>query len=111
MKAIDWPLCIKLAAGNIDLARELLQKFIEDLPNEFDALEKAFEAKDTEGLLSLVHRLHGACCYCGTPLLKQAALDLEVALKQQALDDIQPLYQELKQAIQTVLTEFKRNSF
>jgi len=111
MNAIDWQLCIKLAAGNTELARELLEKFIEDLPNECEALDNAFEAKDTEELLSLVHRLHGACCYCGTPILKQAALDLEIALKQQALDDVGPLYQQLKLAIQTVLTEFKKHAF
>jgi len=91
IKIIDWELADSLANGSRDLAREMLNILLTDLPNDKWEIAAAFNANDFETMLKLVHKLHGAVCYCGTPRLKEAVFNLEVALKLRN-EDVEELY-------------------
>jgi len=54
-----------------------------------------------------VHKLHGGTCYCGTPKLKDAAKQLEIAIKSndKATDR---LYKKLCKEIKAVQQEFAK---
>lgn len=101
---LDHALAIKLAGGKKELAEELLTKLLSTLPNDLEQMQTTFEEKDWERLRDQVHRLHGACCYCGVPTLKKCAHKLENTIATRALDIIQPRFDELKQAIQDLMT-------
>jgi len=104
---IDWALGQKLAGNRLDLAVEFLEKLTETLPQEKEKINAAVAAKNWETLRDVTHQLHGACAYCGVPLLKAAVHALEVAADSQLLPTITPCLEAFNQAADAVLTAMK----
>ncbi|WP_162902259.1 ATP-binding protein [Facilibium subflavum] len=79
---IDMELGAQLAGGDGEFAQEMLQALMKTLPKDIRQIKQAYQEKNAERLKALVHKLHGGCSYCGVPMLKKAASDLEKQLKQ-----------------------------
>lgn len=94
--SIDWALCVELSNHNVTLANDLLTLFIEDMPNARRDIIAAYEAGNDELLCDHAHKLHGACCYCGVPKLKQIVCALEGAAKEKATAQYTPLINLMK---------------
>ncbi|TMO77599.1 two-component sensor histidine kinase BarA [Pseudoalteromonas aurantia] len=93
---LDWPLALQHAGGKPDLAIEMLNMLLNSLDETIDSIQKAQQKQDTELLLSVIHKFHGACCYTGVPKLKKLAEALETSLKNQSpLAEIEPELFEL----------------
>lgn len=105
--AIDWDLSIELAAGKPEVAKEILTAFIKELPDTKAAISKAKEEGNREELHEEVHRLHGACCYCGIPRLKELCNLLETAMDEQEFEKADAYYKDLMQEIPAVLEDYK----
>lgn len=103
-KVIDWELGKKLAGNDLHLAQEMIKELVKSLPGYLKTLQKHHQQNSLDELKKTVHHLHGALCYCGTPCLKEAARNLEIALieKQPTLES---LYQRLLDEISTLLSE------
>jgi two-component system sensor histidine kinase BarA len=78
--SIDWQLGVRLAAGNATLAQELLLMLTNSLESEKRQINEYFSNKDYHNLRNLVHKLHGACCYCGVPNLRNILKNFEHSL-------------------------------
>ena len=104
-KVIDLELGTKLAGGRAELAKEFLEKLIASLPQEKVRINEAYLQKNWEALRNHVHKLHGACCYCGVPQLKEAAQKLETAAANRALDAIPAHLDAFNLALDTLLKE------
>ncbi len=104
-KIIDWELGKKLAGGRSELAKEFLRKLIASLPQDKAYINKDYAEKDWEALRNHVHKLHGACCYCGVPQLKEAAKNLETAVASHSLDTMYTHLEALNLAIDMLLKE------
>ncbi len=102
---IDWKLAIKLAGNKREIAEEMFFLLIKNLPEDVSELKKSYESNDYVELQRRVHKLYGALCYCGAPRLKNAARELEVALKKQWLNEIPSLFNKLTNEIHLVLQE------
>lgn len=81
MKVIDKDLALQRAGGNAQLAAELFNMLLQELPQQRSAIEAALAAGDYPSLQHLVHKLNGSATYCGVPALKAAADSLESNLK------------------------------
>lgn len=96
----DWGLCLKKCNNNPELAKELLDLFMAELPTFTQQIQEAQNKNDVKGLLDTVHKLHGACCYIGVPRLKQLVSKTENALKQKkakiSLQDISEILEEIR---------------
>lgn len=103
LPTIDLALGKKLAGGKESLARELIQLLKQQLPQDFAQIQKDFKAKNYTALQVSVHKLHGAASYCGTPALKQAAADLELALNTKHIEKVTELYTVLEYACNDIL--------
>jgi two-component system sensor histidine kinase BarA len=103
LKVLDHELGLKLAGGKADLAQELLEMLIEKLPLDREEISKIYKIKDQEKLLEVVHKLHGATCYCGVPRLKHAASTLETAIKSHDDEHMEELLDILLREIDAVL--------
>ncbi|BBN81031.1 histidine kinase [Pseudoalteromonas sp. A25] len=79
---LDWQLALQHAGGKPDLALEMLNMLLDGLEDLLNTLEQAYEQKDAQALLSVIHKFHGACCYTGVPKLKSLAEMIETSLKQ-----------------------------
>ncbi|TNC80439.1 MAG: hypothetical protein C9356_14370 [Oleiphilus sp.] len=97
---IDIPEGIHLCNGNEALAQEFLDKLITSLPEEKQALDTLLNNEDWDALEDAVHKLHGACHYCGVPRLRQAAREAEHALKTRSAN--------VDQSCKTLLSEIDR---
>ena len=68
---------IKLAGGNIQLAAELFDMLIKELPEHKEKLLATLDKNNLADMKYSVHKLHGATSYCGVPALRTAAAELE----------------------------------
>ena len=81
MSLFDKDLALKQAGGNADLAKELFEMLIKDLPISQQAMNSAHSKKDKEAFWKATHKIHGGTAYCGVPDLKAACKALEDKIK------------------------------
>jgi len=105
-KQLDWTLALQRAGGKLDLAKEMLWMLVQSLPAAQQAISQAMEQNDQEALLHHVHKLHGASCYTGLPVLKQLTELLETQLKKGSnISELEPELFELLDRIQAILQD------
>lgn len=108
--AIDWPLCIKKMSGNHALALEFLNRFVEELEKNRQEFIALFHQNDIENLHQAAHKLHGACCFCGVPLLQKKIVAFEQLAKKSHYEyEIKTDFYQLIQCIDDVLQEYILN--
>ncbi len=96
---VDWQQTLKLAANKSSLAKDMLLGLVDSLKLAQTNINQTFTKKDYKNMREHVHRLHGACCYCGVPALKSAVATLETALAKKDLENINFLLVELNKEI------------
>lgn len=79
-QVIDWQTCLKVAGNQVDLAKDMLISLLKELPSAQQKINNAYSDNDLKRLKDEVHRLHGACCYCGVILLRKTVSDFEKAI-------------------------------
>jgi len=80
-KVYDEQLSLQLAGGNEDLARQMLEMLLKELPVLRTNMNEVFAAGDEAALYDNVHKINGSSRYCGVPAIGQAANNLELLLK------------------------------
>ncbi|KTC65477.1 sensory box histidine kinase/response regulator (plasmid) [Legionella adelaidensis] len=107
---INWSLCIQRVSGNQALAREFLDRFIEELKNNRQEFIDYKEHGDIKALESTAHKLHGACCFCGVPQLQMHVAQLETAAKQaKNITELTTAFEQLIHSIDAVLFEYEQS--
>jgi two-component system, NarL family, sensor histidine kinase BarA len=92
---IDWELGKRLAGNQVDLAEDMMAMLKRSLPSEFAEIKNLTHQRDYSELLRHVHSLHGASAYCGTPRLKALLGVIEKQLRNQVVEEIDELVEEL----------------
>ena len=109
--AINWSLCVERMSGNHALAVEFLAHFIIELQTNREELILAFNQNDPEALERIAHKLNGACCFCGVPLLQKNTVKIETLARQSRdLNEIKTEFFQLIECIDDVLQEYARSS-
>ncbi|WP_370981504.1 response regulator [Agaribacterium sp. ZY112] len=93
---------LELTKNDAQLAFDMIKMLIESIQQEQPLMEKASREGRYDELYELVHRLHGACCYCGVPELKAAVKCVDTQLKQTELcdaNDLKKMYQKMKELV------------
>jgi len=106
--SIDFAEGLKLSNDNPELAALFLEKFLDSLPAEHTKIQQIHADNDLKKLDDVIHKLHGACHYCGVPKLRAIVQNTEHHLKTLndnaghiAIDkDISALLDELNKLIQ-----------
>lgn len=101
---IDKKLGVERAGGNEAVAKEMLTMLLERLETDKNEMEHAHRAGDWEQVCKLVHKLHGATMYVGTPKLQQACFALEKAIKSEETGQYQLLFDQLMEVIEKTLS-------
>ena len=73
--------CIDLAKSNSSLAKDMLSMLLSTLPEERKKIDESAVNSDLDTMYEAIHRLHGACCYCGVPRLRSATKVLDRQLR------------------------------
>lgn len=101
--SLDWPLALRQAANKSDLAHDLLQMLLDFLPQVSERVQAILDGTPDDGILDLIHKLHGSCSYSGVPRLKQLCFYLEQQLRQGVSnDELEPEWLELLDEIELV---------
>jgi len=96
----DEQLSLQLAGGNQDLARQMLEMLLKELPALRTDMNQAYKQGDKAALYDNVHKINGSTRYCGVPAVGQAANELELLLKAN--------HDELESALADLNTEIER---
>lgn len=107
---IDWNQAIHLSGNKRDLAEEMLALLIKGLPNDISHIHQAYKTKKYTELVRLVHKLHGALCYCGIPRLKAVISHLETDLKNNIMDSLPPLIDLLDIEVNLLLESYSSHN-
>ncbi len=67
--------------GDVDLAREIMRGFLEDVPEQIGLLGRKLDEGDTKAVEQLVHGIKGAAANAGGQVLAELAANLENAAK------------------------------
>lgn len=90
---------LHLCNGKNDLARDMLSKLAESLPEDSEAIAALYQKQNWDELQERVHRLYGGCCYCGVPELRKASATLDNLLIK---GDYSSLETELNQVLKAI---------
>ena len=106
---LDWQLALRQAAGKNDLARDMLQMLIDFLPEVRNKIEEQLVGENPEGLVDMIHKLHGSCGYSGVPRMKNLCQLIEQQLRSGTKEEeLEPEFLELLDEMDNVAREAKR---
>ena len=106
MSLFDKDLALEQAGGSSELAKELFEMLIKDLPSSLNIIQQAHANLDKEAVWDAVHKIHGGTAYCGVPELKLACKEMEDEIKiSYPSTKIDSLLNKLEVAINILLTE------
>ena len=106
--AIDWQLCVQKVSGNQAIAEKFLAKFIEELHKNREEFIQFMHHQNMKGLNETAHKLYGACCFCGVPLLQKNVLQIEkLAQNMTPHNVLSEAFAELIQSIDAVIAEYE----
>lgn len=103
---IDWDQAIKLTGGKYELAKELLQMFMDNLEAELIQIENLYTQQDLIQLHETIHKLHGSVSYCGLPALKQAVKRFQTAVKSKNITEITKTYEKFLKETKRLQQEY-----
>jgi two-component system sensor histidine kinase BarA len=103
--SVDWSVALTRANHNEEAAKEVFTSFIEQLPKIKADITQSWQQDDKALCLSLIHKLHGACCYTGVPNLRELCNELETALKNQQYDTVELRLPEFLDECDRILIE------
>lgn len=106
LAVIDWDLGLKIAGQKRDLAEELLDLFIQKLPDDVLMIKQLKREQNYPELLKRVHKLHSALCYCGLPRLKTVIAHLETDLKNNIMSNLPSLLDQLYDEVSLLLEQY-----
>lgn len=107
MKVIDLELGKELVGGDENTAKELLKMLADSLPAHQQIIHQAAKDQTIKDIISEAHKLHGATCYTGTPRIKAAAKELELTAKENKLELLPALIENLDKEITDFYHAFK----
>ncbi|MDN8600515.1 two-component sensor histidine kinase BarA [Citrobacter sp. S2-9] len=106
---LDWQLALRQAAGKSSLARDMLQMLLAFLPEVRNKIEEQLVGENPEGLVDLIHKLHGSCSYSGVPRMKSLCQFIEQQLRSGIKEEeLEPELLELLDEMDNVAREAKK---
>ncbi len=108
---IDWEQSLALSNHSSELAEELLMMLKNELPEFNQNIQQTLNEKNYEGLYNLLHKLHGSCCYCGVPRLKEKVMAAENDLKNKDYSELTHKISSVKKEVSTILNALEDDDY
>ena len=108
LPVVDWGQGNQLAENADELTKELLVMFLLHLPETQAGINQAYNEKDAKSLDNQLHKLQGACVYCGLLRLKAAVVNLSKTLKSDSNNfPDKALLDQVNQEMDAIVIELK----
>ncbi|TBR43423.1 response regulator [Marinomonas agarivorans] len=100
---VDIEKSLDIVDQQVAIAKDMFSMLINSLESEKQLIEHHFKESAVDKLIQVVHRLHGASKYCGTPELTKQAGFVEQHLKELGLEGAEEVVNDLLHAIDSLL--------
>jgi two-component system sensor histidine kinase BarA len=100
----DLEKALEIVDGKTNIAKEMFDMLADSLDAEKKLIQHHLENQDTEKLIEVVHRIHGASKYTGTINIARHAGFLETHLKELGLEDADGVAEDFIEAIEELLS-------
>lgn len=100
--SIDRHIALQTCGNRPEIAIEMLEILLRTLAVDRQDILAAISNEDMAQAEALIHKLHGACCYCGVTDLKNYCNAMETLIKKQMtehLPDVLPRFNEAVDAL------------
>jgi two-component system, OmpR family, aerobic respiration control sensor histidine kinase ArcB len=104
---IDLELGATTIGKDIHHAKEMIAMLIDSFPQDLLKVREAYEQGDWCAIQHVAHKLYGATCYCGTPRLNLASLNLDKYLEEGKKEFRDKLYLQMLEEIAAVKKEWE----
>lgn len=94
-QAVDFQIGILRVGGSRDIYQELLQEFVDELPDKLEKLKFYWMDQDTDNLYRAAHNLKGVSANLGALQLSELAGRLEKQVKEGYNDKVEGLLSEI----------------
>ena len=85
----DLEKALSITGGDRRLADEMLAQLKRELPEHFNSIKSAYQARDWDSLRETTHKLHGSTSSCGVSALDYAVQQLDNSCRDQSVDKAQ----------------------
>ncbi len=84
-------------SDDVDLARVVVDTFLDEIPGELDSLERAINQADTHQTMAQAHKIKGAASNVGGMVLSCLAADMERSCKEKDVNELIAMVPVLRQ--------------
>lgn len=100
----------EMAEGDQDFINSVVSVFLEEVPEDLAALEKALEADDYQQVYQLAHKIKPNVDLLGMEQTRAAALEMETLGKSESnMDEIKRIFPSLKADVDQVVSELQKD--
>ncbi|NVK75702.1 MAG: response regulator [Oceanospirillaceae bacterium] len=103
VNVFDLEKALAIVDGKTAIAKEMFTMLADSLDAEKKLILHHLENQDTNKLIEVVHRIHGASKYTGTVNIARHAGFLETHLKELGLEDVEGVVEDFIEAIEDLL--------
>lgn len=102
-RCIDRAAALKTCGNRLEIAIEMLEMLLRTLSSDRQLIVAAIEGNDLQTAETLVHKLHGACCYCGVSELKNCCSAMETLIKKNMSEHLPDVLARFNDAVDDLL--------
>ena len=100
----------EMAAGDEDFVQSVITVFLEEVPGDLEALEKAIDDQDFENVYKLAHKIKPNVDLLGMEQARVTALEIETLGKSSDnKEEIESKFPLLKKDVLQVISELKKD--
>lgn len=103
---IDREQGLRNVDGDEEFFREILEIYIEEIPERIESFQKNLEANDFDTLISLAHSLKGVSLTVGALRVHELSKSIELAARSGEEETVRNLYPELETVLRKIETDF-----
>ena len=108
---LNWEETIRINCNNIDLAKEIITIFSDELPALAENIKDGWQKKDHNVVAQYSHKIRGSCCYCRTERLMELATQVEENIEQHHCMPPESLMNDLITEISHIINELNEREF
>jgi len=107
LQQLDESLALSRVGGDADLLREVIELFLDDVPQTLEGIRNAVAAHDATALEHQAHSLKGSVSTFGARRAFEAALALEKQGRSKNLNGVEDGLCQLEDALQALVPELQ----
>ncbi len=96
---------------DIEIGKEIMVGYFEDIPKQFSELEKFIENEEIANIERGAHTIKGASALVGAEKIRAEAYNLELAAKSDKTDNFKKLFLRIKETFEEFVEELKNSKY